>query len=306
MLRRYQIVEGKLVENGHENCPVHVYINPDEQERAFLVNTLQLDEHTFLSTLDPDEVGRLEFETNHTALIFKRPKRYTAEDNFLFKISSVGLFLFADKLIVILNEDAVLFDGRPFLKLRTYKDVFLKIIFRCIQHFEEHLNVIHKISSELEGEINKALTNKDLLYMFNLEKSLVYYLKAISSNGKVIEKIKINSAKIGLSQEDNEFLEDVIIENAQCNEEANTYLQVISNLMDAWVSMVSNNLNIRMKTLTIVSICIMLPTLVVSIFSMNVRLPLPQHETLAPFWFIAGLAAFSVLTILFLWRHKKW
>jgi len=168
MLRRYKIIDGKLVENGAEDCAVYIYVNPDESERSFLVNKLQIDEHTLASALDPDELSRLEFEVNHTALIIKRPKRYTSEDNFLFKISSAGLFLFNDKLVVVLSEDAVLFDGRAFQKLRSIQDVFLKTIFRSIQHFEEHLNVIHRVSNELESEINKALTNKDLLYMFNL------------------------------------------------------------------------------------------------------------------------------------------
>lgn len=306
MVRKYRIIDGKLVENGAEACPVEVYVNPDDAEKNYLVNTLALDEHTFNSSLDPDELSRLEFEANHTAVIFKRPKRYTSEDNFLFKIASSGIFLFQDKLIIIINEDILLFDGRPFQKIRSVQDLFLKIIFRYIQHFEQHLNVIHKVSNEIEAEINHALTNKDLLYMFNLEKSLVYYLKAISSNSKVIEKIKVNTAKIGLSQEDSEFLEDLIIEAGQCYEEANTYLQVISNLMDAWVSMVSNNLNIRMKTLTILSICIMLPTFIVSLFSMNVALPLAQHGSLVPFYIIAGAAVTSVLVVVLFWRHRKW
>ncbi len=106
MLKRYKIVDGKMFQNGGDDCPVHVYINPDEAEKNFLDNTLQIDEHTLNSALDPDEFSRLEFEANHAAVIIKRPKRYTAEDNFLFKVS-LGLFLFADKLIVILNEDSV-------------------------------------------------------------------------------------------------------------------------------------------------------------------------------------------------------
>ncbi|HQL40807.1 MAG TPA: CorA family divalent cation transporter, partial [Candidatus Omnitrophota bacterium] len=93
---------------------------------------------------------------------------------------------------------------------------------------------------------------------------------------------------------------------AQCFEEANTYLQVISNLMDAWASMVSNNINIRMKTLTILSICIMMPTFIVSLFSMNVALPLPQQESMWPFWFIAFLGSLSVIVIAVLWRVRKW
>jgi magnesium transporter len=111
---------------------------------------------------------------------------------------------------------------------------------------------------------------------------------------------------MSLSLEHNELLEDLIIEAAQCNEEANIYLQVISNMMDAWVSVVSNNLNFRMNTLTIVSICIMTPTLIVSIFSMNVKLPIPQHETDFSFWFISALAVLSVITITIFWWRKKW
>ncbi len=306
MIRKYHIIDGKLVENGIDESPIQVYINPDKDEKSFLVNTLQIDEHTLNSALDPDELSRLEFEASHAAVIIKSPKRYTAEDNFLFKISSIGLFLFADKLIIVLSEEAVLFDGRPFQKLRSTLDVFLKVIFRSIQHFESHLNIIHKISSELEAEINHALNNKDLVNMFNLEKSLVYYLKAISSNSKVVERMKTNAPKLGLSQEDSEFIEDITIETAQCFEEANTYLQVISNLMDAWASMVSNNINIRMKTLTILSICIMMPTFIVSLFSMNVALPLPQQASMWPFWFIVVLGSLSVVVIAVLWRIRKW
>ncbi len=306
MLKKYHILDGKLIENGLHESPIQVYVNPDKEEKNFLINTLQIDEHTLNSALDPDELSRLEFESNHAVVIIKSPKRYTAEDNFLFKVYSLGLFLFADKLVIVLSEDGLLFDGRPFQRLRSNLDVFLKVIFRSMQHFEGHLNIIHKISNELESEINHALTNKDLINMFNLEKSLVYYLKAISSNSKVIEKVKINAGKLGLSNEDIEFIEDITIETAQCFEEANTYLQVISNLMDAWASMVSNNINIRMKTLTILSICIMAPTFIVSLFSMNLPLPLPHQTTLLPFWIVAIFAAISVAVIVIFWRIKKW
>ena len=305
MLRRYHIVEGKLLENGSETCPIFVYVNPDEKERAFLINQLQIDEHTLNSALDPDEIARLECEANHTAVIIKRPKRYSATDNFLLKVSSVGIFLFPDRLIVVMPEEAVIFDGRQFTRLRSLQDVLLKILFRCIQHFEDHLKVIQQISDELETEINKALSNKDLVHMFNLEKSLVYYLKAINSNGRLIEKLKINAPKIGFTPEENEFMEDVTIENTQCYEEANIYSQVLSSMMDAWVSVVSNNLNIRIKMLTILSLCIMLPTLIVSIFSMNVPMPLP-HDSPYSFWFVMGLAALSIIIIVFLWRKRKW
>ncbi len=305
MLRKYQISEGKLVENSEKDAAVLMYINPDDVERRYLIDALQLDEHTLNSALDPDEVGRVEFESAHTAVIIKRPKRYSSEDNFLLKISSVGLFLFADKLVIVMQEDAVLFDGKHFQRLRSLTDVLLKIVHRCIIHFEQHLHVIQQISDELEREINKAMANKDLLHMFNLEKSLVYYLKAISSNGKVIDRLKTNTTKFSFSTEDNEFLEDVIIENSQCFEEANTYSQVLSSMMDAWVSIVSNNLNILIKDLTIVMICIMVPTLIISIFSMNVQLPFPHEGTLVPFWIILALAILSIIIVIAVYKNRK-
>ena len=82
MLKKYKIAESKLVENGLVEAPVSLYVNPDEAEKKFLVESLQIDEHTLHSALDPDELGRVEFESNHTALIIKRPKRYSSEDNF--------------------------------------------------------------------------------------------------------------------------------------------------------------------------------------------------------------------------------
>ena len=306
MLKSFKLVEGKLVECGTEGSCVSVYINPDEKEKAYLVNQALIDEHTFNSSLDPDEVGRIEFESNHLAAIIKKPKRYSSQDNFLFKVSSIGLFLFVDQLIVVTAENGSSFDKRIFSKMQSAKDAFLRIILDCIVHFEEHLKVIRRVSDELESEINQAFSNKDLLNMFKLEKSLVYYLEAINSNNKVIEKLKINSVKLGFSQEVNEFLEDLFIEGAQCYQQSNSYSQVLSSMMDAWASIINNNLNIRIKTLTTLSLCIMTPTFVVSLFSMNVPLPIPQEGTLVSFWVVCAMALLSVISIWLIWRYRKW
>ena len=98
MLRRYQLCDGRLAESQEEKSPVLVYISPDDNERRYLVNELKLDEHTLNSALDPDELSRLEFEPEHVAIILKRPKYYSAADNFLFKVASTGVYLFKDRL----------------------------------------------------------------------------------------------------------------------------------------------------------------------------------------------------------------
>jgi magnesium transporter len=284
---------------------VYVYIAPTEAEKKELVEQCKIDEHTLNSALDPDELSRLEFEPEHIAMIFKRPRHYTAEDNFLFKVISAGLFMFNDKLIVVMAEDAPLFEGRLFMKVQAVQDIVLRIIHRSVFHFLEHLKAMNMLAGSLEQLISTSMENKYLLNLFTLEKSLVYYYNAANSNGGLIEKLKNNASKIGLNAENMEFLDDLTIENNQCREQANIYSQVLASLMDARASIIANNLNIRIKMLTLLTIAIMLPTFVVSLFSMNVKLPLEQHIGLASFWIISGLAALLTGGFVFFWWRKK-
>lgn len=303
-MKKLNIVDGKLAECGDGDAVVFVYVAPDETERKYLVEQLKIDEHTLSSSLDPDELSRLEFEPEHAAMIFKRPKHYTAQDNFLFRVMSTGVFLFKDRLVIVVADDAPLFEGRPFIKIQSVQDVCLKLIYRAILHFVEHLKGINSISTELEHQINTSMENKYLLNLFTLEKSLVYYLNAINSNGVLIDKLRNNAMKMGFSQESVEFLDDIMIENNQCRGQTEIYSQVLASLMDARASIISNNLNIRIKTLTLITIAIMLPTLVVSIFSMNVRIPLEEHPH--AFWMVATLAAISSLGVGILWWRRRW
>ena len=159
------------------------------------------------------------------------------------------------------------------------------------------------ISDELQKAINTAMENRHLLNLFTLEKSLVYYLNAIGSNAVVIERLRNNAPKLGFTPENMELLDDLVIENNQAQVQAQVHSNILASLMDARASIVSNNLNVLMKTLNIVVIAIMVPTLIVSIFSMNVSFPL--RESPHAFWFILGLACFSVALITLLWQYTK-
>jgi len=304
MLKRYSIIENKIVETASEQSPIYVFISPDEKEKRFLVDELKLDEHTLNSASDPDELSRLEFEPSHTAIIFKRPQNYSGAQQFFFKVSSTGLFLFGDKLIIVIDEDLPLFEGKQLSKVTSLQQLTLKLIYRSIFHFLEHLKIINVISDELEKKINAAMENSYLINLFSLEKSLVYYLNSISSNGVLFGKLKNNSAKIGFSTEEIEFLDDMLIENSQCLRQADIYSNILASLMDARASIVGNNLNVLMKTLNIITIGIMVPTFVVSAFSMNVRIPLSANPF--AFWIIMSFASVSVAALTFVWKRKKW
>jgi len=303
MVHWWRLQNGRL-----EPCPagegqVLVYVNPDETERRHLVQDLKVDEHTLASALDPDELARMEFEPEHAAIIMKRPKNYSAADNFLFKVASLGILMFRDRLALVVNEDTPLFEGRQFQKMSTIQDVVLRLMYRSIYHFLEHLKVINMCSDQLEAEVNTAMENRHLLNLFTLEKSLVYYLNAISSNGRVIERMRSNAARLGFGAENIEFLDDIAIENSQCFEQAQIYSQVLSGLMDARVSVVSNNLNVLIKRLNIIMIALMVPTLWVSLFSMNLVIPLASRP--AMFWLVVLSAALAAAaSALFLQRKQ--
>lgn len=256
MIKHYTLLDGKIQDCAEKEAQILVYINPDEAERKGLIAGYALDEHTLHSCLDPDELSRLEFEPDHTALIYKRPKKYSAEDNFLFRVMSVGLFLFSDKIIMVTSEEVPVFEEKRFLKLQSLREVALKFVYRSVSHFIDHLKVIRQVSEELEDKINTSMQNKYLLYMFILEKSLVYYLNAINSNSLLLQRLKNYDTRMGFSQEEKELLDDLMIENSQCYRQAEISSNILSSLMDARASIVGNNLNIMMKRLAVLTVVV--------------------------------------------------
>lgn len=304
MLRGYQVCESKIVGAAEYPCPIEVFINPDADEKRYLIEELKVDEHTLNSALDPDEISRLEFEPDHIALIFKMPKSYSGQDQLLFRVVSTGAFLFKDKMVLVVSEDVPLFEGKQFSRVQSLRSLFLAVLNRSAYHFMEHLKIINLLTDELEGKINQSMENRYLINLFSLEKSLVYYLNAIQSNTAVIEKLRNYASRMGFTTEETEFLDDILVENNQCFRQAEIYANILASLMDARVSIVSNNLNILLKTLNIITICIMVPTFVVSTFSMNVSFPL-EHNPIA-FWIIMGMAMLGAFSVMLIWRYKRW
>ena len=304
MLTKYNIMDRKLCVTDDEKAQVYVFTNPTVEEQRFLVSDFQIDEHTLASSLDPDELPRLEFEPEHTVMIYKRPKNYSGKDQLEFKVASVGTFLFSDKLVVVLAEDIPLFVGKRFQKVDSIKNVFLKLVYNSISHYIEHLRIIHLISEEIEDKMNESMDNTYLLNLFSLEKSLVYYAEAITANGFVFEKMRTLASRFGFDENDGEMLDDIIVENLQCKTQADIHSNILAQMLGARASIVSNNLNLLIKKLNIITISLMVPTLIASVYGMNVALPLEHHPD--AFWMLMGLGLVSVWLVMIYWRHKNW
>jgi magnesium transporter len=302
----FRLLDGRPQPCEEHEAQIIAYNNPGPVEEAELLARFNIDSHTLQSSLDPDEISRLEFEPDHAALIFKRPKSYCADDNFLLKVTSTGAFLYADMLVVVMPDDAPLFEGRVPFPVNTLQDVILRLLYQAVTHFEGHLKAINMLSESIEKRLARSMENKYLLNMFSLEKSLVYILNSLSSNTSLCEKLRLSATRLGFDADQLGVLEDISIETKQCFRRAQIYSEVLGGLMDSRASIVSNNLNHLIKKFTIWTIAIMLANLIVSIFSMNVRIPGQDHEGLLPFLAINVLAIGSGFAVIWLWRLRKW
>jgi magnesium transporter len=302
----YRLERGCLVPCEPNAAQVITYTSPTINDEAELQEQYKIDYHTLQSSLDPDELSRLEIEPDHAAIIFKRPKSFCAGDNFLMKLTSTGIFVYEHYLVIVMADDSPIFEGRVPFPVKTIHDVILRLLYQATMHFEGHLKAINMLADSLERRINISLENKYLLNMFALEKSLVYILNSITSNGALLERMKSLSEKLGFNSDQAGILDDLIIENQQCYRRADIHTQVLGNLMGTRASIVGHNLNHLIKNFTIWMVAIMLATLVIGLFSMNVALPLPMEEAVWPFWLINILALLAGTVVFFLRRMNKW
>ncbi|MHB0997037.1 MAG: magnesium transporter CorA family protein [Elusimicrobiales bacterium] len=307
MIKRYKIDTHQLKLVEAETPDVWVVVSPTDDEKKWLVENFNLDEHNFNSAFDPEEPARMEADGDHLAMIFKRPKNYSSKDHFMFKVSSMGLFLYKDKLILALSEDINMFSGKYFKHVDGIREIFLKLIYNSIFHFMEHLKVINMIAEEIETKITHSMENRYLLNMFTLEKSLVYYLNAINANSTVIERLKHGAEKNGFSQRSVEFIDDIMIENQQCYRQAAIYSNIFASLVGARASIVSNNLNILMKNLNAIVIAVAVPSFFAGVGGMSEFSAMTGIENwrLAYPLFLLSMLAVGAITFIAIKRLEK-
>lgn len=305
MTSYYRLYAGRVTSvTEKSDAHIIVLVSPDQDEINEIIREYQLDEHTFNSSFDSDELARLECEDEHFALICKCPKNYSASAQFQFRISSFGVFLFEDLVIVTADNKLPLLDEKRFSRIYSLKMFTLKLIGNSIIHFNEHLRVVNKMSDEFEQRLVYKTVRGEYLSAFGLSKSLVYYVNAIASNGALLQKLQITHS-FGFVETEKEFLDDIIIENTQCRRQAEIYSNILNSMMTAHENIVSNDLNTMLKVLNVITIGIMVPTFVVSAFSMNVTYPIDTESGWA-FWLIMLVMILATITFILLQKKLKW
>ena len=185
----------------------------------------------------------------------------------------------------------------------TYKKTrfLLQILYLNASYYLNDLKRINKEAENTVKTLQKSMKNKELLQLLNLENSLVYITTSLKANELVMEKTARGKV-LKSYEEDDEILEDAIIENRQAIEMGKIYREVLNGTMDAYASIISNNLNVVMKFLASITIVLSLPTLIASIWGMNV--PLPFQNLKYGFAIIIGISA--IISAVKNWQRSLW
>lgn len=251
--------------------------------------------------LDEEERSRIEIEDNYTLILVDIPVIEERNDKDWYGTIPMGIVVGKKVIITVCLEDtpilSTFMDGRvrnfyTYMKTRF----ILQILYKNASMFLHYLRIIDKKSEIVETRLHKSQRNQELIELLELEKSLVYFTTSLRSNEVVLEKLmKVESIKH--YPEDEDLLEDVIIENKQAIEMANIYSGILSGTMDAFASVISNNLNIVMKVLAIITIVMSIPTIIYSAYGMNVNSAgMPFADS--PFGFAIVIAISAVISLI--------
>ena len=300
MIQFYKTLDNRVVpvEELSEGCWVNV-TTPDKADIDFLTTELGLERDFVLSSLDEEESSRIDSEEDQTLVIVDLPTAETlGEKTIQYSTMPMGIILTPQYVITIAVRPhhvlTELSEGRiknVTTHLRTR--FLLSLLLRIANRYLVYLKQIDKISSLTEHQLHKSMKNKELIQLLGLEKSLVYFSTSLKGNEITLEKI-LRGRIIKLYEEDQDILEDVLIEIKQAIEMCNIYSSILSGTMDAFASIISNNLNIVMKVLTSITIVMAIPTIVSSFYGMNVRGGMPLDNL---WWFPVALSAAISLVV---------
>lgn len=258
--------------------------------------------------LDVDERSRIEREDEYTMLILRLPM-YDARYEVIYFTVPVGVILFKDRVVTVCASDCEVLQELSGGKVRDLspanKSAFvLRLMGRAAIVYLRYLKDLNRRTTAIELELQRSIRNNELIKLLAIEKSLVFFTTSLRSDELVLEKLQKGMA-VRFKEDETELLEDVMTDFRQAIEMSHIHSDILSGMMDAFASVISNNLNIVMKRLTILSIVLMIPTFVVSVFGMNVPLPGWLAGSPHAFGLIMGGCAASALIGAFVLRDRK-
>ena len=313
MIQVYKHSNGHLEDNislasAEKGSWIHV-VYPDSEDLQLVSMVTEIPTDVLKTALDTEERSHVEIEDNYIFVVINIPIILETDS---YDTLPLGIFITPDFIITLcIQETEVMraFTENKYPLFYTFKKTrfLFQILYRSATLFLRYLMQINRRTDDIEEILRHSMRNKEFFLLLELQKSLTYFTSALRSNGIVMERLmrlRRNTSLhhlIKMYEEDEDLLEDVIIENKQAIEMVEMYSNILMNMSDTFASIISNNLNLVMKFLASITIMLAVPTIIFSLWGINV--PVPFQDTEVGFYYVVGIAMFcTVVAVIMLWR----
>lgn len=294
------------VEAWTPNCWINVEC-PTETEKKYLLEELQIPEAFYNDIEDIDERPRIEIENGWTLIILRIPVN-SNDVKLPFQTIPVGIVFKGEVCVTVsfqqteMLTDFVAYTKRKRINIKDNFDLVLKLLLSSSVWYLKYLKQVNQKIKLAENNLEKSIKNEELQALLQIEKCLVFFMTSLKGNDILLHRIRnIKSQK---EHFDPELLEDVEIELRQAQETTNIYSDILTGTMDAYASVISNNMNTIMKQMTSISIILMIPTLIASLYGMNVPNNLENNRY--GIWIVISISFLLSLFGVFLFKRKRW
>ena len=288
------------------NCWVQVTC-PTKDDATYLQQTLGIPDYFLDDIADTEERARYDYDDGWILIILRIPYVKEVKSRTPYTTIPLGIILKGDICITVCNFetnlmiDFVTYQQKRGLGFPDSVDMVFRLFLSTAVWFLKRLKQINARIEAAKQHLDRKVDNADLIALSRLQDSLTYFATSIRGNETLLSKLKF---KLPVDELDADLIEDVSIEMNQAREMTGIYSNILESTMDTYANIINNNMSTVMKTLTLVSMFLMVPTLVASLFGMNL---LNGMET-RPWGFVFALVLSIILTLVFWWyaRRKSW
>ncbi|OIN86059.1 MAG: magnesium transporter [Anaerolineae bacterium CG1_02_58_13] len=311
MINFYKTSEGELVklDSPVTGSWINV-VDPTPEEINFLTEEIEIFPDLINYSLDLDEMPRIERDEDegYTFILLRIPHYQGENVDVPYATIPLGIIIVDGVIVTVCRHETDIL--KPLLNgkyrgLKTGKRFrfVLYVFLEAASRYLSHLRNINKATESLEDQLQKSTRNREVLELVKYQKSLTYFATALRSNEVMMERVQ-RMKLFNQYEEDADLLEDVITENQQAIQMTGIATEILSGMMDAFASIISNNLNGVMKGLAALTIILNLPTIVASFYGMNVKLPGEEHPL--AFLTVLGLAVGLTAIATFIFYKRDW
>jgi len=296
----------QTLENPTNGCWIKT-TDPTPDEKEKLVNW-GIEPELITYSLDQDEMARVERDDGYTLILLRIPHFQGETHDIPYSTVPMGIIIKDNLIVTICRHDShitrILTDGkyRGFKTAKRYRFV-LYVLLETATRYLTYLREINRAVDNVEDQLEKSTRNRELLKLLKYQKSLVYFTTALHSNEVMMERLQ-RMRMFNQYDEDEDLLEDVITENQQAIQVSNINAEILAGLMDAFASIISNNLNVVMKALAAITIVINIPAIVAAFYGMNVSLPGEEHPL--AFLTVFGISIVISALAAFIFYKRDW